>query len=642
MSKIGAINNSNFVSASLIVTDQDNVVSVQQPGTGDYNFDILVGTTYTALKPIVGDVRLQDKDDIDDSDYIQFKVDDGLGKVEISSPNNFEFQHDIHIIPSAIGSIGLKIRDNGDIQDNIQLNEDGSLSVRTGAYPIVNLGADLGTALLQFNNAYINALNLVTLVVGSIEIGGGYGFTGTTIDTDGNIQMNGKLTVDGAIDPTELDMPDDAPVYYDTLKTIYTKYDSVAVKVKSTGIREFAAAIELLDILSLDNDQKLYLDTANTISLEYDSVLTKLSILGDTQFTNTLALLDTLSLEDDKKIYLDTANTISLEYDSVLTKLSILGDTQFTNTLALLDTLSLEDDKKIYLDTANAISLEYDSVLTKLRIIGATQLDNTLALLDTLSLLDDKEIFYDTANTLYTKYDSVAVKVKSTGTREFANPVELLDTLGLDDDKEIYLDTANTKSLKWNSAGGYVELNDDLVAVNYPVTNDMAFEVMAPDSLVNAQVNLVYELTVGGVANKKGSVYKILATAAGATGSLTFQYKVPSDYRGMIGTADIAADIAGFDAVGGPGVIGTLAFSVFEETNGVAINTITAVQNINGGNAADDWTDIAALAAGVDDIADGSGVGAGEKLILKIDFSIPIIADYIKISLPDQLYTRIA
>jgi len=60
--------------------------------------------------------------------------------------------------------------------------------------------------------------------------------TGEILATDAH--FTGKLTVDGAIDPTELDMPDNAPVYLDTAKTNYLVYSSAASRMEIKGAAE--------------------------------------------------------------------------------------------------------------------------------------------------------------------------------------------------------------------------------------------------------------------------------------------------------------------------------------------------------------------------------------------------------------------
>lgn len=59
------------------------------------------------------------------------------------------------------------------------------------------------------------------------------------------VYINGKLTVTGAIDPTELDMPDNAPIYLNTLKTKFLAYDSVKVKIVSNTDFEVGATMKV-------------------------------------------------------------------------------------------------------------------------------------------------------------------------------------------------------------------------------------------------------------------------------------------------------------------------------------------------------------------------------------------------------------
>jgi hypothetical protein len=183
--------------------------------------------------------------------------------------------------------------------------------------------------------------------------------------------------------------------------------------------------------------------------------------------------------------------------------------------------------------------------------------------------------------------------------------------------------------------------NGEIEAGNYPNTNDMEFEVYTVGTYSNCTVALNYEATVGGDANRKGLVLTVTATAGTATAEIYVQYKVPSDFKGWVGTDDIFAEVAAYDAAGGPAVIGTIAMEVYEETNGTAINGDTAAKNLTGGAAADTWVDLNTIDANMADVTSAT-TGVGEKLLIKFSFAITNINDRIKMSIPDALYSRVA
>jgi len=60
----------------------------------------------------------------------------------------------------------------------------------------------------------------------SLKVGIGTNAPTEKLHVVGNAYITGKLTVGGAIDPTEIDLPDDAPIYFDTAKTYSLKKES--------------------------------------------------------------------------------------------------------------------------------------------------------------------------------------------------------------------------------------------------------------------------------------------------------------------------------------------------------------------------------------------------------------------------------
>lgn len=88
-----------------------------------------------------------------------------------------------------------------------------------------------------------------------------FGVDGTTGDT----YIEGKLTVVGAIDPTELDMPSDAPIYLNTAKTYYLKYVSANTRFETNQTLKVPE-------LNLPSLGFIYLDDSKTSYISYNDV----------------------------------------------------------------------------------------------------------------------------------------------------------------------------------------------------------------------------------------------------------------------------------------------------------------------------------------------------------------------------------
>ena len=89
--------------------------------------------------------------------------------------------------------------DNGTFDDDVTIG--GTLGVTglitaTGGIEI----GDGGTYVLDSSGDLVARYATAT----TLEVGGGYGDTGITMNSDGSLLMNGKLTVDGVIDPTSI------------------------------------------------------------------------------------------------------------------------------------------------------------------------------------------------------------------------------------------------------------------------------------------------------------------------------------------------------------------------------------------------------------------------------------------------------
>jgi len=86
----------------------------------------------------------------------------------------------------------------------------------------VLIGDGYGTSGLTIDQNGNLAMNGNLTVDGSATFGGGYSDSGVTIEQDGDVLMNGKLTVDGSIDPTDI--------------VLTPKNDGdIAIDVKETG-----------------------------------------------------------------------------------------------------------------------------------------------------------------------------------------------------------------------------------------------------------------------------------------------------------------------------------------------------------------------------------------------------------------------
>ncbi|MBI4185459.1 hypothetical protein HY524_00200 [Candidatus Berkelbacteria bacterium] len=93
---------------------------------------------------------------------------------------------------------GLKF---GNLTDPGATVTSSAISVGTGWDTILG-GTTAGTNLVSFTNFGVTTAGNTTTV--STDIGGGYGSTGVTISTAGNIQANGTLTVDSTINSATL------------------------------------------------------------------------------------------------------------------------------------------------------------------------------------------------------------------------------------------------------------------------------------------------------------------------------------------------------------------------------------------------------------------------------------------------------
>ena len=73
----------------------------------------------------------------------------------------------------------------------------GAAASFSGDVTVKNLTASETTTT---KNLSVNS----TANINTLKVGGGYGKSGVTIDSSGNVKMDGKLTVKGAIDPTDI------------------------------------------------------------------------------------------------------------------------------------------------------------------------------------------------------------------------------------------------------------------------------------------------------------------------------------------------------------------------------------------------------------------------------------------------------
>jgi len=160
-----------FATGSISVQNQDilRVVAADDLALAAY-FDFLLGATYTAIKPKVGDLRIQDADDVDESDYLQFTVDDALGKVQVNTPvvgvgpNPLEFLQKIlltlpatqvrgTLLAVAFGAAvtlagGPTIGCDLDLSTNVTLNGQDIIGLRVAIPPAFGAGAEIGLQVL--------------------------------------------------------------------------------------------------------------------------------------------------------------------------------------------------------------------------------------------------------------------------------------------------------------------------------------------------------------------------------------------------------------------------------------------------------------------------------------------------------------
>ncbi len=272
----------NALATTELTTDQLKELKITSSSEPTAVF-FKLGTDFTAIQPRVGDLRIQDKDDSNDSDFIQFRVDDNLGRVEISSPNFFKFLHDLVIKPSGAAAKAILIRDHLDTQDNININQDGSIDLRSGIFPLINLTGNLGSITFQWLNAYIQNLFIAALTASGA-------ISGDSLSITNNAHIQGKLQVDGAIDPTELDMPDNAPIYLDTAKTKSLKWNSTTSKIDINGKSKFFDEVEvegLLDHAAEPNKPKIF-----NQALEPDIPNNSMAFWWDTDDSKMYLILD--------------------------------------------------------------------------------------------------------------------------------------------------------------------------------------------------------------------------------------------------------------------------------------------------------------------------------------------------------------
>jgi len=110
-------------------------------------FEITLGASYTSLRPKVGNLRIQDTDDGDDSDYFEVQVDDGDGVTLLKSPNVYELQNSL-IIPN---TYQYGIKDSGGTARNV-IGADGFNQMTIGAPQF-----DLIISSALVNNSYLKA-----------------------------------------------------------------------------------------------------------------------------------------------------------------------------------------------------------------------------------------------------------------------------------------------------------------------------------------------------------------------------------------------------------------------------------------------------------------------------------------------------
>jgi len=195
-----------------------------------------------------------------------------------------------------------------------------------------------------------------------------------------------------------------------------------------------------------------------------------------------------------------------------------------------------------------------------------------------------------------------------------------------------------------------ITTDGEIVAGNLAATQYMPFQGLETSDEVTVTVTTQIDSSVGtagaGVANTRHQVVKVLATAgAPDTVKVWFQYEVPADYKNSLDDGDIYGCIAGYDAVGGPAVIGTVAVNVYTEAQAGPENTGGGTAcNITGGAAATNWALISALSTPQDHIptANAAHFVPGTKVMVEYTVSITTINDYMEFTIPRIKYARIS
>ncbi len=136
-----------FQQAVITIPVQDTlrVIATDDQALAEF-FDIVTSATETSLKPKVGNLRIQDTDDINLSDYLEFQVDDGSGFADILTPG---------AIPNPVrfNQVLAQLLPATQVAGTIFGSAFGALATLTGA--LTGFDIDLNT------NIAINGQNLI-------------------------------------------------------------------------------------------------------------------------------------------------------------------------------------------------------------------------------------------------------------------------------------------------------------------------------------------------------------------------------------------------------------------------------------------------------------------------------------------------
>jgi len=224
---------------------------------------------------------------------------------------------------------------------------------------------------------------------------------GSDVNVSGNLSVTGKLTVNGAIDPTELDMGNDSPIYLSDDKKVKIEYDSSADKLiinssrdptvdstelnfiagSASFIRFGGAGYENMLVFDIDGQLMTYYDKSGNVVYEVDANSGSLDLGVGTGDPHIRVGRSTSRGATPNQFYCAVnfgGPAFLIDNTGTQTTLGIVSPN--ANAIEVDNSIQLKDDVSIKFDTAGTKTLKWDSSNSVFSLNDSLYVDGNISL----------------------------------------------------------------------------------------------------------------------------------------------------------------------------------------------------------------------------------------------------------------------